>query len=115
MSEVIKHNSKLWERRGESKSYFLFWCPGCGCGHLFYVGPGFAHPSQWTFNGNLERPTFSPSLRHFYTKEGNGSKREITTCHLFVTDGQIQYCGDNPHDFNGKTVPMEDIPEGYGF
>ena len=29
-------------------------CPGCGCSHIF--------DQQWTFNGDFEKPTFSPSM-----------------------------------------------------
>ena len=122
MSEVIKHNSKLWERRGETKSYFLFWCLGCGYGHVYWCGPGFSHPQRWEFNGNYAKPTFTPSLRSFVRvteedEQGNlkDTGREKTLCHLHITDGELRYCGDNPHAMNGKTVPMQDIPADYGF
>ena len=110
MSEVIKHNSKLWERKNGSDSYFLFWCPGCGHAHSYQV-------PRWTFNGNHEKPSFTPSLRIFTPAYdyGNGPQPERTCCHLYVTDGELRYCGDCPHDHNGKTVPMQDIPADYGF
>ena len=121
MSIVIKHNSKLWERRGETKSYFLFWCPGCGCGHLYWCGPGFEHSQKWDFNGNVDKPTFTPSLRTYVriTKEIDDklvdTGEQKTLCHLNLTDGQLQYCEDNPHKMNNQTIPMQDIPEDYGF
>ena len=121
MSEVIKHTPKLWERRDGDKSYFLFWCPGCGCGHVYWCGSGFTHPQQWTFNGDYEKPSFSPSLRMFVRVTREDGERLVDTgeqkthCHLFVTDGEIRYCGDNPHKLNGQTVAMEDIPGDYGF
>lgn len=121
MSEIIKHTSKLWERRSENKSYFLFWCPGCGHGHVFWCGSGFAHPQHWSFNGNFEKPTFSPSLRMFVrvAKEVDGklvdTGEQKTHCHLHVVDGELKYCSDNPHAMNGKTIPMQDIPPDYGF
>lgn len=41
----------------------LISCPGCGCHHLFNNAQ---HPARtgasWTFNGNLEKPSFSPSM-----------------------------------------------------
>ena len=120
MSEVIKHTPKLWERRGETKSYFLVWCPGCGCGHCFWCGPGFDHPARWEFNGNYEKPSFSPSLRQFVLITDDDGvpvnpRQEQTVCHLHVTDGEVRYCGDNPHKLNNQTVPMQDIPADYGF
>ena len=121
MSEVIKHNARLWERRGETKSYFLFWCPGCGCGHVFQCGDGFAHPQRWEFDGNYDNPSFSPSLRMFTRvtrEEGDrlvDTGEQQTTCHLHVQAGELRYCGDCPHAMNGKTIPMQDIPNDYGF
>jgi hypothetical protein len=64
---------------------------------------------QWAFNGNMEAPTFTPSVRHFIpAREG---KPEYTFCHYFITDGNICYCGDCDHELSGKTVPLPDLPE----
>lgn len=46
------------------------WCPACKHVHCFTVeGPGWRKDGgpRWTFDGNLERPTFSPSMRVFTT------------------------------------------------
>lgn len=76
---------------------WLFYCPGCEKAHPF--------DKRWSFNGNVERPTFSPSLllHPHPTKDGHSPR-----CHLFVRDGAIQYCGDCEHGLAGQTVPMED-------
>jgi hypothetical protein len=79
-----------------------FYCPGCKHGHPFEV-------PRWSFDGDLAQPTYSPSLRMFYTRD----KQEITTCHLHVKKGMIEFCDDCPHELRGKTVPMADWPEGY--
>ena len=71
-----------------------FECPGCGYGH--------AYDKRWSFNGNVDRPTFSPSL--LVNANTPGAKR----CHLFVTDGKIQFCGDCDHDLRSQTVEMGD-------
>ena len=79
---------------------YLFHCPGCGHSHAYTT-----HASQklvWTFNGDLEKPTFSPSLLNW---KGQASKR----CHLFVRDGKIQFLSDCFHEFAGKTLPMEPV------
>lgn len=76
---------------------YVFYCPGCETPHQYMVDPG--GKLCWKFNGDLERSTFSPSL--LMTSPGR-------RCHLFVRDGQIQYCGDCHHDLAGKTV---DVPE----
>ena len=63
-------------------------------------GPG-AGP-RWGWNGDAEKPTFTPSVLVRY----NWSDGE-RVCHSFVTDGQIQFLGDCTHALAGQTV---DIP-----
>jgi len=104
--EPIKHNAKLWERKQDVGSYWLFWCPACKCGH------GIPTP-RWGFNGNVDSPTFTPSLRRSWTNPD--TKQQETLCHLTVTHGQITYHADCPHDMKGQTIPMQDLPENYGF
>ena len=98
------------EDKGEC---FWFWCPGCRGNHRYVTRnpKGGSYPT-WGFNGDMERPTFTPSLLI------NGSARSedlhphtnAFRCHLFVTNGEIRYCGDCTHDLAGKTVPMEELP-----
>jgi len=77
---------------------YMFWCPGCHCYHSFAVG-------RWTFNGNFEKPTFSPSL--LITIPSDPSYR----CHLFVEDGKIKFCADSNHEFAGQTIEMKGVDE----
>jgi hypothetical protein len=75
-----------------------FHCPGCGHAHAYYV-------PRWTWNGSMEKPSFTPSLVN--TTE-YGDSREKRVCHLYVTDGKIQFLTDCWHDLKGKMVEMED-------
>lgn len=75
-----------------------FFCPGCRYYHAFIIERKDAGPI-WTWNKNIEKPTFSPSL----LVNGSSDRR----CHLFVRDGKIEYCGDTWHELRGKTVDME--------
>ncbi len=75
---------------------WLVFCPGCECVH----GPN----AGWTFNGDFEKPTFSPSIL-VKGADGDGAK---TVCHSFVRDGQIQFLGDCTHELAGKTVDLPD-------
>ncbi len=59
----------------------------------------------WTFNDDMDRPTFSPSLLCRWTE---GEEHTPKRCHLFVRDGRIEFCGDCTHELAGKTVEMED-------
>ena len=98
-------------------------CPACGNGHLFNTtpGPNGAGGSKpcWTFNGNLDRPTFSPSMLV-------GGVRDITddeiariqagehveptprVCHSFVRDGRIEFLSDCTHELAGQSVELEE-------
>ena len=91
------------KRDGVITGYYI-WCVACKHAHVYEV-PG------WSFNGNLEKPSFTPSLLEFYTKPGTNQR--IITCHFFVTDGIIKYCGDCPHELNCQNLPLEQIPENY--
>jgi hypothetical protein len=82
----------------------FFYCPGCKHGHSYIV-------PRWQFNGDFDKPTFSPSLLNFITHEDG---RRETICHLFVRDGKIEFCSDCPHELAGQTVDLPDFPEGYG-
>lgn len=94
-------------------------CPGCGEDHALRA-------EVWSFNGDMVRPTFSPSL-HFRTGHYMSSHQPgkrcwcdynaehpddpapcvCYRCHSFVTDGQIQFLSDSTHELAGKTVPLE--------
>lgn len=84
-----------------------FWCPACDGAHQFHAGP-------WSFNGDFERPTFTPSLlvhAHEPTGQGlPGYKQE--RCHLNITDGQIIYHMDSEHAMRGTTVPVPEWDDG---
>lgn len=85
---------------------FLFHCPGCKGTHMFNLKPGKNLETGgdipvWQWNQDLIKPTFNPSL----LIQDDDDK---TVCHLFVTDGRIQYLTDCQHELSGKTVDMLD-------
>lgn len=71
---------------------WIFWCEGCGCAHGI--------DSRWTFNGDVRRPTITPSILAI------GEKR----CHIYVTNGEIRYLADSEHALAGQTVRMTRLP-----
>lgn len=85
--------------RKEESKFVLFECPGCCCSH----GVPVEGPRAWGFNGDMDRPTLTPSLLVQSVDETGP-----TVCHSFVRDGRIQYLGDCTHDMKGQTV---DLPE----
>lgn len=110
--------------RSAEDGMLLFWCPGCDGAHGIKVGSG-AGP-RWSWNGNAEKPTFTPSIlvrgtelsaageldRKRWEAAGFPSRNGIafdsvqTVCHSFVTDGRIQFLGDCTHALAGQTVDL---------
>lgn len=83
---------------------FLFWCPGCKYGHHLETKPG-----EWTWNGDLVKPTATPSLLI-----NRGASGEAPRCHFFIREGQLQFLGDCTHELAGTTVDMEPYDEASG-
>lgn len=87
-----------------------FYCPGCKEHHGFVAG-GLIQP-QWTFNGDFEKPTVKPSILTRFGK-GDGpdgiDNWKDYVCHIFITDGKIQYLSDCTHELAGQTVTMQDM------
>lgn len=98
---------KLFNTKKELQGYSFF-CPGCKCHHVFYTKKQHDKAPVWTFNGNIERPTFRASL----LVNKDLSCPGMPKCHLFITDGKIQYLNDCTHELAGKTIEMEDIKNG---
>lgn len=88
-----------------------FWCDGCESMH--HVNSG------WAFNGNYDKPTFTPSILVKGVRMPTASEADLimdgrghmvnlppTVCHSFVTDGRIQFLGDCTHKLAGQTIPL---------
>ena len=88
--------------------YYSFYCPGCKHEHQYSIN---SDNSGWQFNGNLEKPSFTPSLLNTMPVKNaeTGKWEEKERCHLFVTDGKINYCGDCSHEYKGQTIELPDI------
>ena len=86
----------------EMSGYFEFHCPGCKTEHYISTSPEFG--AVWQFNGDLDKPTVSPSLLW----NAGGGNPTTPICHSFIRDGKIQFLNDCTHDLKGQTV---EIPE----
>lgn len=82
-------------------------CPACGYGHLFRTVPHKDLP-VWSFNGDRDRPTFSPSM--LVNSRTHVTNPDAILCHSFVRDGRIEFLSDCSHSMAGKTVELEDVP-----
>lgn len=96
--------SKLYKALDEKGIHYgySFYCPGCKHSHVYWTERKASNGAQWTFNNDMEKPTFRASL--LQTIPGENYR-----CHIFVTDGKIQYLGDCTHELAGQTIEMEDI------
>jgi hypothetical protein len=73
----------------------LFWCPGCDMNHGIN--------NTWQITGTAENPTIKPSI---LTKWDTGEEHTIHVCHMFITNGKIQYLPDCTHSMANKTIDM---------
>jgi hypothetical protein len=96
----------------------IMWCPGCDDVHSIEIEN---KETKWQFDGDLESPTITPSIKvsgtqwnegdHFHKPNHQVAPGQPTTCHSFVTAGQWQFLGDCTHVLAGQTVDMVDLPD----
>ena len=73
---------------------YLITSPLSGDTYCFYTEEA-GEKCHWTFNGDLDKPTFRPSMLNKTTGE-----------HFFVTNGLIHYLGSGCGDL---VMPMNDM------
>jgi hypothetical protein len=114
--------------RNGTDGRLIWWCPGCDSSHAIKTGEGPG--PRWGWNGNAERPTFTPSVLvtgRDFTAAGEAAfeawhdagcpkpapdfESKDTCCHSFVVDGQMQMLGDCTHALAGQTVPIPPWPK----
>lgn len=88
----------------------MFVCPGCVAGgpngyegvHILPVNAenDIGSPS-WSWNGDLEKPTLSPSIL----------SQGYSRCHSFLRDGVFEFLNDCDHSLAGKKVEIPDLPD----
>jgi len=90
------------------KGSFLFVCPGCWQTHQVWTAESGPRRPRWSFNGDIDSPTISPSLRvRYYSSE----QEKDVVCHSFIKDGKIQYLNDCTHELTSQTVEIPDWNE----
>lgn len=110
--KIVALDRAYWPQGG-----YGHWCPACNSGHEINVDAPNASGARWSFNGDRDRPTFSPSVNMRWGvyadpnwRDPDGNERG-GICHYFITDGRIIYCGDCTHDLRGQTVDLPDLPK----
>ncbi len=102
----IKLSSKLSVCTTEtSSSGKMLWhyCEGCGKRHLIRVTKSPTGDHVWDWDGDVDLPTFSPSVRH------NNHFEHI--CHYTITKGRVVFHEDSTHPLAGYEVDLPNFPE----
>lgn len=106
---MIEHSAIVHEF--DNPGSLCIYCPGCKITHVIYVDSAFNRERKlpvWGFNGDYEKPTFTPSLLVRYNW---GPEQRPVVCHSFITDGQIQYLSDSTHALKNQTAALGNINE----
>lgn len=106
----MKSQLRTIDDHGNVYTALMLICPGCpGSGlHMLPVNSTTKTP-QWTWDGNLEAPTLSPSILTRIEPYVDGKPTGI--CHSHLRSGVFEFLGDCTHEFAGQHVPMPDLPE----
>ncbi len=96
---------RYWPGR---KRMLHMWCPACNDVHQISVdGEG-----RWTWDGNAEAPSISPSILVTYNGPDAGQgDAPPARCHSFVRRGRFEYCPDSTHALAGQSAPLGDLPD----
>ena len=102
--------------KSEPTTYRIF-CLGCNSYHFVPTQKPnrVSKDGAWEFNGDLENPTFIPSLlirwgnkvptyEHLDENEYGGG-----ICHSFITNGKMIFLGDCTHYLAGQTVELPQL------
>lgn len=119
----MKASLRHVDDHGHHYEALMFVCPGCATPYTFPDGtehtPSGVHMLPvsgdangrpvWTWDGNLEAPTLSPSIAtkiHPYDEQS----RPLGFCHSYLRGGVFEFLTDSTHKYSGQHVPMPDLP-----
>lgn len=88
-------------KNNETTETYVFHCPGCKYDHWVRVR---GSEPVWQWNGNVEKPTVSPSI----LVNGHDS---ASRCHSFIKEGKIQFLDDCFHSLKSQTVEIPDYEQ----
>lgn len=97
------------EDHGDTYDTLVIWCPGCAYGrdagglHMLPVTGDASKRPTWTWDGDLDAPTLSPSILTY-------ASGEQPRCHSFLRAGVWEFLDDSTHALAGHRVPMVPLP-----
>lgn len=91
----------------QDSTMVVFDCPGCEMSHQIDT-------ARWEFNGDYEKPTFSPSYltwvdvnpKAMAEYDPKRKYRDGFRCHSFIKEGRIEFLSDCTHKLAGQTVDL---------
>lgn len=102
---------------GVEPGHYWFKCQGCGQRHTVQTKTG-SLGTPWGFNGNVDRPTFTPSVLVRWGKHADpkwqapdGQDHWSGICHFYVRNGFQEFLTDCTHALAGRTVVMPEIED----
>ncbi len=113
----LSRKLRKWAHPASGQEGLSYWCQGCVSMHSIRTkGAG-----AWTWNGDVEKPVFGPSVLTTYeavpdAEPGFEEWRTKRTCHTFVgcngaQPGEVIFLGDCTHPLAGTVQPFPDLPD----
>lgn len=108
-------------RAGSADGYtaggLVHYCPACNHMHQFAIDAYNSSGAKWTWDGNVEAPTFNPSMHIKVNTPDMGERYQpnagSSCCHYFLRGGIIEFLPDCTHSLAGQKVPLPDLPLQY--
>lgn len=119
MSQQGRFLRRTGAAQGCTAGGYSHWCPACESMHHFATDGQQRNGARWSFDGNLEAPSFSPSMHIRTGRFADPSWKDLdgqdlsSICHYFLRAGQIEYLGDCTHALKGQTVDLPELPLRY--
>lgn len=91
--------------------HLIYYCQGCEDTHQVRVRTPENQRPSWEWDGNMDAPTFSPSVLVTYDgADSDGEEGLPSRCHTFIKAGMVQFLTDCTHALAGQTLPLPPWP-----
>lgn len=116
MGQVGTKMRRLGAADGYTAGGLAHYCPACEEMHQFALDGYNSSGAKWTWDGNVEAPSFIPSMHIKVNPPGHPeyqSDAGSSVCHYHLLGGVIDFLGDCTHAMRGTKVPLPDLPLQY--
>lgn len=113
MGQLGPKMRRIGPAEGYTAGGLAHWCPACESMHQFALDGKNSCGAQWTWDGNVEAPTFAPSMNIVVNSPSHPHHQKdaaTSVCHYFLRAGQLQFLGDCTHAMRGRMVQLPDLP-----